>query len=114
MAAACSSPAPRGFSVAASFCCETSFTMGPMPTPRDILKPPPLHRGDTIGIVAPASNVDRAMLETGVANLEKLGYQVVMGESILDQDLYFAGSAQARARDLMRMFQRSDVHAIIC
>jgi muramoyltetrapeptide carboxypeptidase len=85
-----------------------------MPSARDILKPPPLRRGDTIGIVAPASNIQRDQLELGVARLRELGYQVVLGDSVLDKDLYFAGSPQARARDLMQMFERSDVKAVVC
>ena len=81
---------------------------------RDILKPPPLRRGDTIGIVAPASNIQREMLDAGVARLHELGYEVVLGESIFRQDLYFAGSAQERARDLTAMFEREDVRGILC
>ena len=85
-----------------------------MPSPRDILKPPPLRRGDTIGIVAPASNIHRESLDAGIARLRELGYEVVLGDSVLSQDLYFAGSAEARARDLIQMFERSEIGAIIC
>lgn len=88
--------------------------MGAMPSPRDILKPPPLRRGETIGIVAPASNVKRDELELGIARLRELGYEVVVGSSVYEQDLYFAGSAEARARDLIGMFERDDVRAIVC
>src|SRR5579884_3800445 len=88
--------------------------MGAMPSPRHILKPPPLRRGDTIGIVAPASNIQREMLDAGVARLLELGYEVALGESVYRQDLYFAGSAGDRARDLMQMFNRPDVRAIVC
>ncbi len=35
-------------------------------------------------------------------------------DSILDQDLYFAGSVQRRARELEEMFARDDVRGIIC
>src|SRR3954464_5157114 len=84
-----------------------------MPSTRDMLKPPPLRRGDTIGIVAPASNVKREELESGVASLRGLGYQVILGDSVYEQDLYFAGSPQARARDLKGMFERDDVRAIL-
>jgi muramoyltetrapeptide carboxypeptidase len=80
---------------------------------RDILKPPPLRRGDTIGIVAPASNIQREMLDAGVNRLRELGYEVALGNSVLDQNLYFAGSAEARARDLMQMFERDDVKAVL-
>lgn len=85
-----------------------------MPAQRHILKPPPLRRGDTIGIVAPASNIRRESLEAGVARLGELGYEVVVGNHVLDQDLYFAGSAEARVSDLTQMFRRDDVHAIMC
>lgn len=85
-----------------------------MPPPRHILKPPPLRRGDTIGIVAPASNIQRDQLELGMARLRVLGYEVVVGDSFFVQDLYFAGTAEARARDLMQMFERTDVRAIVC
>jgi muramoyltetrapeptide carboxypeptidase len=81
---------------------------------RDILKPPPLRRGDTIGIVAPASNVKREEVESGIAKLREIGYEVVIGESVFQQDLYFAGSPEARTRDFHRMFERSDVRAILC
>jgi muramoyltetrapeptide carboxypeptidase len=87
--------------------------MSAMASTRDILKPPPLRRGDTVGIVAPASNVKREELEAGVASLRELGYQVVLGDSVYEHDLYFAGSAQARAKDLTRMFERQDVRAIL-
>lgn len=81
---------------------------------RDILKPPPLRRGDKIGVVAPASNIQRDALDAGLKRLQELGYQVELGDSVFEQDLYFAGSPEARARDLMRMFQRADIRAIVC
>ncbi len=85
-----------------------------MPSSRAILKPPPLRRGDTIGIVAPASNVRREELEAGINRLSELGYKVVIGDSVYEQDLYFAGTPAERAHDLMTMFQRDDVRAILC
>jgi muramoyltetrapeptide carboxypeptidase len=88
--------------------------MGAMPPARDILKPPPLRRGDTVGIVAPASAIQPEALEAGTNRLRDLGYQVVLGESVLQRDLYFAGNTAARAADFMRMFERSDIRGIIC
>jgi muramoyltetrapeptide carboxypeptidase len=81
-------------------------------TPR--AKPPALHPGDTIGIVAPASNIQRSMLEAGCEALRKLGYKPLYLDSIFDQDLYFAGSVERRARELEEMFERDDVRAIVC
>src|SRR5579863_5657532 len=81
-------------------------------TPR--IKPPALQPGDMVGIVAPASNVKRADLEAGCEGLGRAGYRPFYFESILEQDLYFAGSVQRRARELEDMFTREDVKAIIC
>lgn len=77
-------------------------------------KPPALRPGDTIGIVAPASNIKREMLDAGCTALESLGYKPFYFDSIVDQDLYFAGSAERRVRELEEMFQRDDVKAIVC
>jgi len=76
--------------------------------------PRALRPGDTVGIVAPASNIKREMLEQGCARLVDLGYKPFYLDSILDRDLYFAGSAARRARELEEMFTRPEVRAILC
>jgi muramoyltetrapeptide carboxypeptidase len=78
------------------------------------VKPPALKLGDTVGIVAPASNVKRGDLEAGCEGLRRAGYKPFYLDSILDRDLYFAGSVQRRARELEEMFTRDDVRAIVC
>lgn len=78
------------------------------------IKPPALAAGDTVGIVAPASPVQRNLLDAGCVALWRLGYKPVYLDSIFDEDLYFAGSAQRRARELEEMFAREDVKAVIC
>jgi muramoyltetrapeptide carboxypeptidase len=78
------------------------------------IKPRALRSGDKVGIVAPASNVKREMLEAGCDGLRRAGYEPFYFESILDRDLYFAGSAERRARELEDMFARDDIRAIVC
>jgi len=78
------------------------------------IKPPALRRGDTIGIVAPASNIKREALAAGCERLTTLGYKPFYFDSIFEKDLYFAGSTERRARELEEMFLRDDVRAIIC
>jgi muramoyltetrapeptide carboxypeptidase len=46
--------------------------------------------------------------------LRSLGYNPVYQESVLERDLYFAGSVERRARELEAMFTRDDVKAIVC
>lgn len=78
------------------------------------VKPAPLRPGDTIGIVAPASNINQAELESGCESLRRAGYSPVYSDSIFERDLYFAGSPQRRARELEEMFERDDIRGIIC
>ena len=83
------------------------------PNPQRV-KPPALRFGDTVGIVAPASNLKWDDLEAGSAALQRAGYRPFYHDSILDRDLYFAGSVERRARELEEMFARDEVRAILC
>ena len=82
--------------------------------PNSLLKPPPLRPGDTVGIIAPGSPIKRDLLLAGCEGLRLLGYRPFYRNSILDRDLYFAGSAARRARELEEMFEREDIRAIVC
>jgi muramoyltetrapeptide carboxypeptidase len=67
-----------------------------------------------VGIVAPASNIQRDALEAGCSRLRDLGYKPFYYDSIFSQDLYFAGSVERRVFELEQMFMRDDVRAILC
>ncbi|HEV8525881.1 MAG TPA: LD-carboxypeptidase [Terriglobales bacterium] len=73
-----------------------------------------MQAGDTVGIVAPASAIDRDALEAGCKGLRRLGYSPFYFDSIFEQDLYFAGSVRRRAGELEEMFEREEVRAIVC
>jgi muramoyltetrapeptide carboxypeptidase len=78
------------------------------------IKPPALRAGDSIGIVAPASSFKRDEFDVGCEALRRMGYKLVYSEDVFDHDLYFAGSAARRTRELEEMFDRDDIKAIIC
>ncbi|HEY6969774.1 MAG TPA: LD-carboxypeptidase [Candidatus Angelobacter sp.] len=80
----------------------------------NVIKPPALRPGDKIGIVAPASNIQRELLEKGIAGLRRMGYEPVYLPGILDRELYFAGSVERRLRELQEMLTRDDIRAILC
>ena len=84
------------------------------PLNRQHVKPRALRSGDTVGIVAPASNIKRAELEAGCEALRRAGYRPFYLDSILEQDLYFAGSVERRTHELEEMFVRDEVRAIVC
>lgn len=70
--------------------------------------------GDTLGIVAPASAVQKDRLEAGCAALRERGYKVFFFESILDRELYFAGDHARRAWELEQMFLKPFVRGVLC
>src|SRR6202167_3105415 len=84
------------------------------PSRNSRIQPRALRPGDKVGIVAPASNVKREVLEAGCDGLRRAGYEPFYLESILDRDLYFAGSVERRVRELEEMFLRDDIRAIVC
>lgn len=78
------------------------------------VRPAALRPGDSIGIVAPASNIKQADLEAGCEALRRAGYKPVYLDTILDRDVFFAGSVQRRLRELQEMFERDDIRAVLC
>ena len=78
------------------------------------IKPTALQPGDTVGIVAPASDIKPELLQAGCETLRHLGYKPFYFDSIFDRDLYFAGSVERRARELEEMFVRDEVRAVLC
>lgn len=78
------------------------------------LRPAALRPGDTLGIIAPSGVIDRDALEAGRAWLVRKGFRPFYLPSILDRDMYFAGSAARRLDELHEMFSRPEVKAIIC
>ena len=85
---------------------------------RRLRKPPLLSSGDTVGIVAPASYVpkaDEAYLERAVGRLKELGFESKYSVSLMERrHLYLAGEDKERAQELMAMFLRPEVKAILC
>jgi len=86
----------------------------PLAMPSARIKPPALQPGDTVGIIAPASNIKPELLAAGCASLRELGYKPFYFDSILEQDLYFAGSVERRVREFEELFVRDDIRAILC
>jgi len=76
-------------------------------------KPARLHRGDLIGVVAPAAAVDELDLNAGVRVLETAGFRVRVGAAARKKTGYLAGSDEERAADLHDMFCDPEVRAIV-
>ncbi len=79
-----------------------------------VIKPERLKEGDRIALIAPGSYITEKELQNSVTNLSDLGFQVTFSEKLMLQHGYFSGTDQQRAEDLMDMFERDDVDAIMC
>jgi len=79
------------------------------------LKPKPIERRATIGVVSPASRpLDDEQYYQGIDYLKNLGYNIIESEHVLDQYGYLAGNDENRAQDINLMFRDPQVDAIIC
>jgi len=79
-----------------------------------ILKPPKLEKGQTVGIVSPASPMKPDRLSRGIKYIEKCGYKVKLGSHVRDVYGYLAGSDKDRAGEIDKMFIDKEVHAVFC
>lgn len=77
------------------------------------IKPPILQEGDTIGIVSLGSPLDRNIINERIRTIENMGFKVVVGKHVYDQNGFLAGTDQERAADLMAMFENTDVKMIL-
>lgn len=79
-----------------------------------MLKPPKLKPGAILGIVCPSYHIDSDIYQKTSQYFIQNGFEIVEGETInLQQNLY-AGTPEERAKDIMDMFQNTDIDAIIC
>lgn len=80
-----------------------------------VIKPPRLKKGDTIGIITPASTPDNLeRINEGVKYFERLGYRVILGKNVGKYFGYLAGTDEDRLEDLHSMFANKNVKAIFC
>ncbi len=79
-----------------------------------LLRPTPLHQGDTIGIVAPASPFDRGSFHQGVDVLQSLGFKVSVSRDLFEKEGYLAGSDDHRASLVNRFFADTSIRAVFC
>ncbi|WP_108670252.1 S66 peptidase family protein [Peribacillus acanthi] len=78
------------------------------------IRPRGLVKGDTVGIIAPASPPNQEQLQNAIAFFEELGLNVKFGKYIHEINGYLAGKDQERVEDLHAMFADPEVKAIFC
>ena len=80
----------------------------------NLIKPPALKAGDTIGIVAAASNIKQDLLEQGCRELESLGFKTYFRPDITSSFRYFSGTRERRLGEFLEMLKSPDIDAIFC
>jgi muramoyltetrapeptide carboxypeptidase len=77
-------------------------------------RPRAIRPGARLALAAPAGPLDPEALNSGKIALERLGFEVVVRDDILDRDGYLAGSDERRASELMQFVRDPEVDAILC
>ena len=81
----------------------------------NLLRPPAVLPGATIGIVAPASVAKQDRIDQGLAQLRLRGFTPLVGHNALEHGpLFFAGSPAQRLEDLHQAFADPNSSAIMC
>jgi muramoyltetrapeptide carboxypeptidase len=78
-----------------------------------MLLPKALKKGDTIGVIAPASPPNMKRLEKAIPFFTNLGLHVKLGKNIEKVHGYLAGTDEERLSDFHDMIRDDDVKAII-
>jgi muramoyltetrapeptide carboxypeptidase len=79
----------------------------------DILRPPALRPGDTIGIASTSSPVSEHELARLVGYLRGRDYRVKLADGVGERLGYFGGSAERRAAGVMAMFADPEVAMVL-
>lgn len=75
--------------------------------------PPPVHPGDTIGIMAPSSFVEPDTLAPGIAALEQRGYRVHLHPQTFLRDRQSAGTAADKCAALYDLWNDPAIGAVL-
>ena len=81
-----------------------------------MLKPKPLRRGDTIGLVgiSGAMHEPETKFDKMLAAIDALGYKVIIADSCREEYGYLSGTDESRAKGLNQMFRDDRVDAVVC
>ena len=76
-----------------------------------------LREGDTIGLIAPSSQVDKDDLEVinqSILLMESAGFSIKFAKNALSNTLGYGLTAKEKAEDINSMFEDKEVKAIFC
>lgn len=80
----------------------------------DWIRPRALRAGDSVGVCAPSGPVEPERLESGVAALRALGFDVSVPEGMLARRRFTAGLPERRVAELSQLFEDPGIAGIFC
>jgi len=83
---------------------------------KEFIKVKPLKIGDKIGILSPASPLEKEKIKKGAEFIKSFGFETEISKSSfsISKHSYMAGSIKERIDDLHYMFKKDEIKAIIC
>lgn len=76
--------------------------------------PKSLKKGDTVALISASGATPLERLQPAIEAVEKLGFNVVVGETCCTRHGYLAGSDALRAKELNEMFANPAIDGIFC
>ncbi len=80
----------------------------------NLLIPPYLKNGDSIGITCPAGYITLQEIQPAMQQIETWGYKLRIGDTVGKRDAGFGGTDEERAKDLQQMLDDPSLKAILC
>lgn len=80
----------------------------------EMIRPPYLHKGSKVAIVAPARSITFEEVLPSIRLFRKWGWEAVLGTNIFNRLNQFAGTDDNRVADFQQMLDDESVMAIIC
>jgi muramoyltetrapeptide carboxypeptidase len=91
---------------------STPFTPA-VTRPPGLIRPAPLVKGDTIGVVAPSYAAQQGWLLRGAKAMEEAGYKIILSDEIDRFRRFQQREDERRAENLMGIWLNPDVKAVI-
>lgn len=104
------------FGISAASLFPFTGMANPFETPHNLItiKPKKLQKGDTIGLIAPASAIKLEVLESAKETLRSMGFNPFHTNRILGNHGYFSNTDKERAADVNEMFANPNIDGILC
>lgn len=79
-----------------------------------MIAPPPLKKGDKIGIVSPSGRIEEDVLDNAIERFEEWGLEVIVAQGAYNRFNQFGGTGAERVADLQGMLNDPEIRAVIC